>query len=93
MVASGGQPGAPESVVVDFPITLGQFLKASGLAGTGGEAKQLIIAGLVRVNDVVDTRRGRKLAAGDVVAAGDAEAQAVAAAPAARTPGPEPPGR
>lgn len=93
MSAGDDRPFAPEAVVVNFPITLGRFLKASGLAGTGGEAKQLVAAGLVRVNDIVDTRRGRKLAAGDVVAAGGAVAQAVAADPAACTPGPEPPGR
>ena len=34
---------------------------------SGAEAKPLIAAGMVRVNDEVETRRGRQLVAGDVV--------------------------
>lgn len=52
-------------------MTLGQALKASGVAGTGGEAKILIQYGEVRVNGEVETRRGRKLQAGDVVEVGN----------------------
>jgi ribosome-associated protein len=52
-------------------ITLGQALKAWNLAGSGGEAKVLIQGGEVRVNGVVETRRGRKLKEGDVVTVGD----------------------
>jgi ribosome-associated protein len=52
-------------------ITLGQTLKASDLVGSGGEAKVLIQAGEVLVNGEVETRRGRKLAPGDVVEVGD----------------------
>ncbi len=52
-------------------ITLGQALKASDLVGSGGEAKVLIQAGEVIVNGEVETRRGRKLVAGDVVEVGD----------------------
>ncbi len=52
-------------------ITLGQALKASDLVGSGGEAKVLIQAGEVLVNGEVETRRGRKLALGDVVEVGD----------------------
>jgi ribosome-associated protein len=51
------------------PITLGNFLKLVGAAESGGDAKHLIQSGLVRVNDVVETRRGRKLAPGDRVEA------------------------
>jgi ribosome-associated protein len=57
----------PEPVTVDSPITLGQFVKLAGLASTGGEAKQLVAAGMVRLNGEVDERRGHKLASGDVV--------------------------
>ena len=49
------------------PITLDQFLKHRNVADSGGEAKQLIQAGLVRVNGVAESRRGRKLVAGDRV--------------------------
>ena len=54
-------------------ITLDALLKATGLAGSGGEAKVLIAEGAVRVNGDVDTRRGRKLRVGDVVQLGEAE--------------------
>lgn len=59
---------------VDLPITLGQFVKLAGLAATGGDAKVLVVGGQVRVNGEVDTRRGRKLAFGDVVGVGDERA-------------------
>ena len=39
--------------------------------GSGGEAKVLIQAGEVLVNGEVETRRGRRLEAGDVVELGD----------------------
>ncbi|MEX0701255.1 MAG: RNA-binding S4 domain-containing protein [Planctomycetales bacterium] len=48
-------------------IRLDQFLKRATLVASGGEAKVLIQAGEVRVNGEVETRRGRKLAPGDVV--------------------------
>ena len=48
-------------------IKLDQFLKLAQVAQTGGEAKYLIQTGLVRVNEQVETRRGRKLYHGDVV--------------------------
>lgn len=48
-------------------MTLGQSLKAADLVGSGGEAKLLIQEGVVLVNGEVETRRGRRLAAGDVV--------------------------
>lgn len=48
-------------------IKLGQALKAANLVDSGGEAKVVVQDGLVRVNGEVDTRRGRKLVAGDMV--------------------------
>ena len=48
-------------------MTLDALLKASGWASSGGYAKQLILAGELRVNGEVETRRGRKLRAGDEV--------------------------
>lgn len=56
--------------VTDSPIRLGQLLKLAGLADSGGEAKALLAAGSVRVNGVVDARRGRQLSDGDVVECG-----------------------
>lgn len=49
-------------------ITLDALLKATGLADSGGAAKALIASGAVQVNGEVETRRGRKLRAGDAVA-------------------------
>lgn len=49
------------------PIRLDQFLKFEGIAGTGGQAKALVQDGQVRLNGEVETRRGRKLKAGDVI--------------------------
>ncbi|QLE54491.1 RNA-binding S4 domain-containing protein [Nostoc sp. TCL26-01] len=48
-------------------IKLDQFLKFLGIAPTGGQAKLMIIDGNVKVNGVVETRRGRKLIATDEV--------------------------
>lgn len=50
-------------------IRLGQLLKLAGIADDGGEAKALLAAGGVRVNGEPEERRGRQLAAGDVVEA------------------------
>ena len=47
-------------------IKLGQAVKAAGLVESGVEAKEEIQQGRVSVNGEVDTRRGRKLYAGDV---------------------------
>lgn len=61
-------------------ITLDALLKATGCATTGGHAKLLIASGAVRVNDVVEQRRGRKLRPGDRV---DVDGRSVQVEPAA----------
>ena len=48
-------------------MKLDQFLKWKNLVSTGGEAKILIKSGSVKVNGIVETRRGRKLNKGDKV--------------------------
>lgn len=48
-------------------IKLGQALKAAGLVDSGTEAKEVIQSALAAVNGQTDTRRGRKLYAGDIV--------------------------
>lgn len=78
MVSLGRDPapaGEPVEVAAEPPITLGQFLKLAGLASTGGEAKELIVSGLVLVNGRIETRRGRKMAPGDTVRVGGATAR------------------
>jgi ribosome-associated protein len=52
-------------------IRLGQALKLSGLAASGGEARAMIEQGGVTVNGEPESRRGRQLRRGDVVAVGD----------------------
>jgi ribosome-associated protein len=52
-------------------IRLGQALKLSGLAASGGEARALIEQGAIAVNGEVERRRGRQLHRGDVVTLGD----------------------
>ena len=49
------------------PMKLDQYLKWKGWAFTGGEAKQRIQQGDVKVNGTVETRRGRQLIPGDRV--------------------------
>jgi ribosome-associated protein len=56
--------------IKDDSIRLGQFLKLANLIESGAEAKEVIADGLVTVNDEVETRRGRQLTVGDVVAVG-----------------------
>ena len=48
-------------------IKLDALLKFSGLCETGGEAKELVQGGAVRLNGEVCTQRGKKCRAGDVV--------------------------
>ena len=58
----------PRDVAIDGDmIRLGQLLKLAGLAESGGEARELVTEGVVRVNGEVETRRGRQLHRGDVV--------------------------
>ena len=53
----------------DESIRLGQLLKLANLAEDGVDAKELLEAEVVLVNDAVETRRGRQLAPGDRVSA------------------------
>ncbi len=61
-------PRPHQSVKIgERPINLTQALKLAGCVQTGGEAKLLIVDGRVRVNGEVETRKRRKLSAGDRV--------------------------
>ena len=57
--------------MTDF-IKLDQFLKATNVAQSGGEAKQLIRSGEVAVNGEMELRRGRKLYDQDIVTVAEA---------------------
>lgn len=48
-------------------IKLGQLLKFASIVGNGSDAKMLIADGIVKVNGVVVTERGKKIHPGDVV--------------------------
>jgi len=48
-------------------IKLDQFLKWANVVSTGGQAKEIIQTGKVRVNNKIEKRRGRKLKSGDIV--------------------------
>ena len=50
-----------EIVLKEDFIKLGQALKAAHICMSGGEAKEMILEGLVSVNDERELRRGRKL--------------------------------
>ena len=52
-------------------IKLEGLLKFASVCSTGGEAKNLIQDGLVKVNGEVCTMRGKKIRPGDVVELGE----------------------
>lgn len=49
------------------PVELFKILKFESLVNSGGEAKQVIEAGYVLVNNEVETRKRRKIVSGDVI--------------------------
>ena len=53
--------------VEKFPITLVQFLKWCGLTMTGGEAKEIVKAGIVCLNGEICTTAGKKLCPDDKI--------------------------
>ncbi|GAA4857602.1 RNA-binding S4 domain-containing protein [Actinomycetospora straminea] len=55
----------------DETIRLGQLLKLAGLVEHGAAAREVLEAGEVTVNGRGESRRGRQLGPGDVVALGD----------------------
>ena len=52
-------------------IRLGQLLKLADVIDSGAEARAFLAGGSVSVNGEPETRRGRQLHPGDVVAVGD----------------------
>ncbi len=48
-------------------VELYKILKFEGIADSGGEAKQAIADGLVSVNGEVETRKRKKIRAGDQI--------------------------
>ncbi len=53
--------------ITSEPVELYKILKFEGMVASGGEAKQLISEGLVLVNGKVETRKRKKIVAGDTI--------------------------
>jgi ribosome-associated protein len=70
---------AREVAIRGDTIRLGQLLKLAGVVGGGGELKGYLGATPVLVNGEPESRRGRQLHPGDVVAAGEEELRVVSA--------------
>jgi len=49
------------------PVELYKILKFEGLVTSGGEAKSVIAGGLVMVNGEPETRKRKKVVAGDII--------------------------
>ena len=65
-----------ENIIINTPfIRLDTFLKLSGLALTGGQAKLSIQSGQVTVDGEICTMRGKKLVDGAVVETGGQKRQ------------------
>ena len=58
--------------VREEPIELYKVLKIAALVASGGEAKFVVSEGEVTVNGEIETRRRKKIMAGDVIGFGDA---------------------
>jgi ribosome-associated protein len=66
-----------EVEIRDDGIRLGQLLKLAGLVDQGSDVKPLLEEGLVTVGGRLETRRGRQLKKGDVVAVGEEKVRLV----------------
>ena len=80
---------------IEFPlrgahVALDALLKATGLAGSGGQAKALVAAGGVQVDGRVELRKACKIRPGQVVSLRGARVKVVAG-PAPEEPAAAPP--
>ena len=53
--------------IEEEPIELYKILKFESMVQSGGEAKHVIAEGLVRVNGEIETRKSKKIIAGDII--------------------------
>jgi len=60
-----------EVTISKEPIELNKLLKFEALVASGGEANQVIVEGLVRVNGEIETRKRKKIVSGDIVEFGN----------------------
>lgn len=62
----------PQIVLINQePVELYKILKFEGIVASGAEAKQLIADGAVKVNGQIETRKRKKMMAGDSIETGD----------------------
>jgi ribosome-associated protein len=74
MTRRGGEEVGMDDVPIrDAVIRLGQFLKLAGAVDSGSDVKHLVAEGDIKVNGLPESRRGRQLVKGDVVAFGDSQ--------------------
>ena len=57
--------------ITEEPIELCRILKFENMVASGGEAKHVIAEGLVKVNGEVETRKRKKIFAGDIIEFGN----------------------
>lgn len=62
------RPPVRDVAIRDETIRLGQLLKLAGLVEHGAAAREMLESGEVTVNGREETRRGRQVVPGDVVA-------------------------
>ena len=67
-------------------VTLDALLKATGLAGSGGQAKAMVSAGKVQVDGRDELRKTCKIRVGQVVGLHDARVRVVSPADAGQDP-------
>ena len=60
-----------EVEIIKEPVELYKILKFEGLVGSGGEAKFVISEGMVLVNGAIETRKRKKIVAGDIIEFGN----------------------
>jgi ribosome-associated protein len=73
------RPPVRDVAVREEGIRLGQLLKLAGLVDSGSDVKALLEQGQVTVGGRAETRRGRQLRDGEVVAVGEQRVRVVVA--------------
>ena len=63
--------------IEEEPIELYKILKFESMVQSGGEAKFVIAEGFVRVNGEVETRKSKKIIAGDIIEFGEEKIQII----------------
>ncbi len=54
-------------IINSEPVELYKVLKFEGLVGSGGEARRVIAEGMVLLNGETETRKRKKVSAGDII--------------------------